>query len=108
MSDKWRSIAETQGSAKQKVEAVNMPRSHRADAFFLVVVDLDNRVFTVEGPMIDDTRWNKAVVRAQDAGRRLKCCNGGGDLNQAISVYRQAYGLRFVESGSVVRPTIDD
>ena len=30
--------------------------------FFLIVADRDKRVFAVEGPMLDDTAWNEAVV----------------------------------------------
>src|SRR6266542_5353516 len=86
---------------EQKFEMADMPRSHRVDPFFLVVADSDNGVFTVEGPMIDDTPWNRAVVRAQKAGRNVKCSNGGRDRNEAVKAFRQAYGLRFVEPGSI-------
>ena len=36
--------------------------------FFLIVADRDKRVFTVEGPMLDDTAWSEAVGRAQKEG----------------------------------------
>ncbi|MGD1157200.1 MAG: hypothetical protein ABSA41_15400 [Terriglobia bacterium] len=93
---------------EQKIEVVDTPRSRLTAPFFLVVADWDNRVFTVEGPMIDDTPWNKAVVRAQEAGRNVKCCNGGSAQDEAVSAYRRAYGLRFVEPGIIVHPRIDD
>jgi hypothetical protein len=85
-----------------------MPRSRRTSPFFLVVADRDNGVFTVEGPMIDDTPWNKAVVRAQNNGRNVKCCNGGSSYDEAVGAYRREYGLRFVEPGSIVHPSFDD
>jgi hypothetical protein len=85
-----------------------MPRSLPAHLFFLIVSDRDRRIFTVEGPMSDDRPWNKAVARAQDAGREVKRCNGGSNRDEAIRAYSGAYGLKFVERGSIVQPTIDD
>jgi hypothetical protein len=85
-----------------------MRRCWSANAFFLIVSDWDERVFTVEGPMGDDVPWNKAVARAQDLGRRVKCCKGGGNRDKTTRDYGRAYGPRFVEPGSIVRPTTDD
>jgi hypothetical protein len=45
-------------------------RRKKIAPFFLIVADRDKRVFTVEGPMVDDTEWNEAVDRAQGEGRR--------------------------------------
>ena len=85
-----------------------MPRSFSTRPFFLIVSDWDKRVFTVEGPMTDDRPWNKAVARAQGAGRQVKCCSGGSNRDEAIRAYGGAFGLKFVERGSIVQPTIDD
>jgi len=41
--------------------------------FFLCVVDSDNRVFSVEGPISNDESWNEAVCEAQSAGRSVHC-----------------------------------
>jgi len=84
-----------------------VPRPCRPVPFFLIVSDLDKGVFTVEGPMNDDMPWNKAVERAQGVGRQVKCCNGGRNRDEAISSFSRTYGLRFVERGSIVQPTID-
>jgi hypothetical protein len=43
----------------------------RIEPFLLVVVDDDRHVFSVAGPMTDDTAWNKRVSDAQDRGRRI-------------------------------------
>jgi hypothetical protein len=48
-----------------------MPRNARE--FWLVVVDDEQKTFTIEGPMIDDTRWNEAVCTAQEGGRSVRC-----------------------------------
>jgi hypothetical protein len=49
----------------------------RIEPFLLVVVDDDRHVFSVAGPMTDDTAWNKCVSDAQDRGRRIRCYTPG-------------------------------
>ena len=44
-----------------------------AREFWLVVVDDEQKAFTIEGPMIDDTLWNEAVVSTQQDGRSVRC-----------------------------------
>ena len=69
--------------------------------FMLVVVDEDHAKFSVEGPMRDDTLWNRAVCRAQDEGRRVRCYtvpsgyDRGDELGSRIAK---------VPPGSIVRP----
>lgn len=41
--------------------------------FYLCVVDSDNKVFSVEGPMSNDESCNEAVCKAQSAGRSIRC-----------------------------------
>ena len=67
----------------------------------LVVVDHDNKTFSVEGPMTDDTPWISAVSRAQDAGREVRCFSAnlgeydeGGDLGT---------GMKKMPPGSIVQ-----
>lgn len=79
-----------------------MPRPRQIAPFVLVVTDHDQRTFSVEGPMTDDTRWNSAVVRAQESGRQVNCCNGGSDRAAAKAEYQRTYGYRAVPSGSIV------
>jgi hypothetical protein len=42
-----------------------MPRSPRIEPFLSVIVDHDQRAFSVVGPMSDDTDWNNRVCEAQ-------------------------------------------
>jgi hypothetical protein len=42
-----------------------MPRPAHVEPFHLVVVDDDARVFSILGPMSDDTSWNKRVRAAK-------------------------------------------
>ncbi len=82
-----------------------MRRRHIAP-FFFVVADRDHGIFTVEGPMTDDTAWNSAVCAAQKEGRQITCCNGGSNRSRAETEYAQAYGLRLEPPGSIIHPSL--
>jgi len=49
----------------------------RIEPFLLVIVDDDRHVFSVPGPMTDDTAWNKRVSDDQDRGRQIRCYTPG-------------------------------
>jgi hypothetical protein len=75
--------------------------------FFLIVIDEDRKLFTVEGPVADDQTWNSAVVAAQQAGRRIRCCNiGSTSRADAIAEWQRHYGrhYRLMREGRVVSP----
>ena len=74
----------------------------------LIVADHDNRIFSVEGPMIDDNPWSKPVVDAQEGGkRRINCFVPGGHARTNVEVaaqqYEQEYGYSRVAPGSIVQ-----
>lgn len=77
-------------------------KQRRGPPFLLVIVDEDNRTFTVEGPMVDDTRWNEAVGDARTAGRNVLCFIAHSHASAAAHANSQ--GLRFREPGAIVRP----
>src|SRR3546814_5390211 len=67
------------------------------EPFVLIVADHDRRVFSVEGPMVDDNPWSKPVVDAQDGGKRhINCFVPGGpsrtDVETAAREYQREYG----------------
>ena len=70
--------------------------------FFLIVADRDKRVFTVEGPVVDDTEWNEAVGRAQREGRNVMCSSVGSDRSRAEMDYAAASRFQLAPSGSIV------
>lgn len=77
------------------------------EPFVLIVADHDRRVFSVEGPMVDDNPWSKPVVDAQDGGKRhINCFVPGGpsrtDVQTAAREYQREYGYARVEAGSIV------
>lgn len=75
------------------------------DPFLLLVVDHDKKEFTVEGPMTDDTKWNDAVVAAQDTGRQVNCHTPGGILPEVVvRDWENSHpDYRLVARGSIVR-----
>ncbi|HHY0523222.1 TPA: hypothetical protein ACVU5K_005030 [Vibrio parahaemolyticus] len=54
--------------------------------FFVVVKDLDKGIFSVHGPVTDDTAITKLVCDAQDTGRQINC--------EATSAYKSVSELR--------------
>src|SRR3546814_18893862 len=55
----------------------------------LIVADHDRRVFSVEGPMVDDNPWSKPVVDAQDGGKRhINCFVPGGPSRTDVQTAR--------------------
>ena len=76
--------------------------------FVLIVADHDKRIFSVEGPMIDDNPWSKPVVDAQESGKRqINCFVPGGPARHNVEIaaeqYEQEYGYKRVEPGSIVQ-----
>jgi hypothetical protein len=65
--------------------------------FLIVVIDEDQRLFSIEGPMTDDTSLNAAICRARDEGRAVRCFTTQSDRNDAIA-YQERQGLKFAES----------
>lgn len=84
-----------------------MPKTPHVTPFYLIVTDWDKKVFTIEGPMTDDNKWNDAVVLAQEAGRKVNCCTGGTAQEgpDAIAAnWQREHGLKRVPRGSIVTP----
>lgn len=63
-----------------------MPRQRvRPEPFYLVVLDRDNQVFNVIGPIEDDTPYVRAANKMQDEGRNVQAHNPGEyDSRQAV------------------------
>jgi hypothetical protein len=81
-----------------------MFREHRDEPFYLIVIDKDNRTFSVEGPITDDRAWNHAVVVAQKSGRLVTCSTANGvSAEDAARDWLQRYSGRQVPPGEIVR-----
>jgi hypothetical protein len=66
----------------------------RIEPFHLVVVDDDRRLFSVVGPMTDDTDWNRRVCDAQDKGRQVRCYTPGrGRTREQVVAGAKTMGL---------------
>lgn len=83
-----------------------MPRQRRVEAFYLVLVDHDNKVFNIVGPMSDDTDWNKSISELQHASRKVNCFSVPSDklLDDIIHSYSGQTGYTFSRELIVVEP----
>ena len=72
--------------------------------FFLIVIDEDRGIFSVEGPMIDDRPWQSAARKARDQQRRIVCGPTGADRELLAAEFRGTRKLAGVPPGSIVRP----
>jgi hypothetical protein len=80
-----------------------MLRERHDEPFYLIVIDRDNRTFSVEGPMIDDRQWNHAVVVAQKSGRQVRCSTANGSsAEDAAQYWLQRYSGTQVPPGEIV------
>lgn len=73
--------------------------------FFLIVIDEDRKQFAVEGPLIDEEPWSRAIAAARDEGRKIRCCNlREKSRADAITIWLRHYGhfYRFVGSGKII------
>jgi hypothetical protein len=77
-------------------------------AFFLVVVDRDQQVFSIHGPMRDDKRWNEACVTAQANGRNVNCFTPGPNESRGQVADRMRAELGYREVGSISLPGIHE
>ena len=78
---------------------------------FLILVDEDRKQFTVEGPLCDAQPWSRAVDKAREDQRKVKCCDiGSSPLAEAIAQWQRHSGLfyRLVESGRIVSPRSEE
>ena len=74
---------------------------------FLILIDEDWRQFTVESPLCDAQPWSRAVHKAREDGRKIKCCDiGSASRAEAVAEWQRHYGhfYRLVESGRIVWP----
>lgn len=83
--------------------ALKMP----IEPFVLIVADHDKRIFSVEGPMVDDNPWSKPVVDAQEGGKRHVNCLVPGGQRGTMSRSRRVnisgtYGYTRADPGSIV------
>ena len=81
-----------------------MPDPVPTEPFFLIVVDPDRRIFSVEGPITDRAPWNQAADEASRRHQRhIQCGPSGPDREALAADYRQSHGFRGVPPGSIVR-----
>ncbi len=82
-----------------------MDEGDQVRPFFLIVIDEDRGVFSVEGPMADSRPWQSAARRAREQQeRRVICGPTGPDRDALADEFRREGKLAGVPPGSIVRP----
>lgn len=76
-----------------------MPRPRRVEPFLLVLKDEDKGIFTVVGPMTDDTPWIDRISKAQERKRQVTCYTADRALSRAevIANAERFLKLRYVD-----------
>ena len=69
--------------------------------FFLIVIDEDRDVFSIEGPMTDD---RPVARKARDDERHVVCGPTGPDRDALAAEFRRKRKLAGVPPGSIMRP----
>jgi hypothetical protein len=72
--------------------------------FFLIVIDEDRGVFSVEGPMTDDRPWQSAARKARDDERHVVCGPAGAERDAIAAEFRCQRKMAGVPPGSIIRP----
>lgn len=72
--------------------------------FLLVIKDDDAKVFSVEGPMLDDTPWIDRVVAAQKSGRSVRCETPLASLSRPEVVAQMKATFSYTEVDRVPLP----
>lgn len=80
-------------------------RRWESEPFLLVIVDHDNRRYTIEGPMTDSDGWTREIIAARRSGRQISCRVVSGSVEDAVKICKKSRaGIRW-PSGSIVAPS---
>lgn len=63
--------------------------------FYVILKDFDRKIFSICGPVSDDTPYNFRTVEIQNSGRNVNCeaCEVGETNKASIRSNMQEYGL---------------
>jgi hypothetical protein len=110
-----------QNAAASRLQPRSMPRreTRRGDAergeterrkikrrgsepFLLIIVDHDNRRFTIEGPMTDAEGWTRQIIAARRWRRQITCRVFPGSVKDALRICRSIRAGTRWPSGSII------
>jgi hypothetical protein len=65
--------------------------------FLLVLVDEDQKLFNVLGPITDDDEWNAKIVDLQKSGRNARCFSSGVErsVEELAALYSRQTGFAY-------------
>lgn len=84
------------------------PRKKRE--FYLFLVDRDKKIFSIEGPMMDDTNWINRVAEIQQSGRDVHFFYEnykGNEIKQKLAnSYSKQVGYRYSDRAIFDEPNV--
>ena len=93
-----------EGKPRGRRQALSRRRGRPEESFLLIIVDHDNRRFTVEGPLTDAQSWMREIMGARRAGRRITCAVERGTPDDAAKQWKRRHGGKRWPTGSIVAP----
>jgi hypothetical protein len=66
-----------------------MPKHRKIQPFFLFLVDDENRIFNIIGPITNDTDWINKIFELQETGRKVRCFSAG--IDKSIDMLSKSY-----------------
>jgi hypothetical protein len=79
-------------------------RRREGEPFLFVIVDHDNRRYTIEGPMTDAEGWTTEIIAARRSGRRITCRVVTGSVEDAVKICKKTRAGKRWPSGAIVAP----
>lgn len=78
---------------------VTLAQPNQIQEFFIIVADSDKKIFSVLGPMTDDTKITEEVVLCQERGQNVNCHTPGRGQSreQIIDNYSRQFGFTYSE-----------
>jgi hypothetical protein len=77
-------------------------RRREGEPFLFVIVDHDNRRYTIEGPMTDAEGWTTEIIAARRSGRRITCRVVTGSVEDAVKICKKTRAGKRWPSGAIV------
>lgn len=79
-----------------------MPEKSEDNRGWVVVVDETTGNFTIEGPQPDFDRWQQAVSKAKDTGRKVTCLYDEGTRDEAVAQAMHQFGGKELYPGGAI------
>lgn len=66
--------------------------------FYLAIYDDDGQIFTIVGPMTDDTPWIDRIHQGASNGRKVRCSSVKNNYQETINEIKAGNGYEYTSS----------